>query len=130
MNHIAILHDVVLAFQPEFTLLAASSFAAELRQVFESNNLGPYETALDVRVNHAGSLVGVRTALDRPRAAFVFSGGQKTYQVEQRVTSANESVARGLDNAKVLQKFALLLRFKLRDFHLDLPRHRDNLEPL
>src|SRR5262249_23488966 len=94
------------------------------------NDLCSYEPALDVGVNHSGRSVSIRTALDRPRAAFVFAGRQEADQVQQRVSGANESVARRFGDAEVLKKLALLFRVKLGDFHLDLTGHRDEIKLL
>src|SRR5437763_5840369 len=130
MNHIPVVHNVVLPFQSEFALLAATSFAAELGEVFESSNFSSYEPALDVRVNHSSRLVRGGPALDRPGAAFVFARRQEADQVEQRICGANESVARGFCDAQILEKLALLFGRKLRYFHLDLAGHRDGAELL
>src|SRR5207247_6464177 len=73
MNHISILHDVLFAFHLEFTVLAATRFAAELREVVEANDFRFYKPALDVRVNRAGGLMSSCSPLDRPCPAFIFA---------------------------------------------------------
>src|SRR5262249_24188443 len=82
MNHISVLYDVLFALQLEFSLLATLCLAAERQQVVDSDHLGPYDPALDVRMKGAGGLVRVCAAPDRPRAALVFARRQKTDQVQ------------------------------------------------
>ena len=69
VDDVAVLHDVVLALEPEFPGLAASGLAPEAYEVLVGDHLGADEAALDVAVDLARRLEGGRAAADRPGAA-------------------------------------------------------------
>ena len=55
-HHVAVLHNVILAFAADKALFLAGGHAAKLFQRFKRNNLRPYKAALKVRMNLACGL--------------------------------------------------------------------------
>src|SRR5687767_1866506 len=130
VNYVAVLNDVLFAFQSELALLAAAGLAPQLDQILEADNFSSYETALDVGMNRARGAVRGRPAPYRPRAALVFTRSQKAYQIEQAISGADEPVARRVCYSEVLKKLALLVFVKLGYLHLDFARHRNQAQVL
>src|SRR6202034_3821074 len=91
-NHIAILHDVLFSFELYLRALLGHGKAAGLQQVFPIHHFGFDESALDVAVNRAGSLLRVHSALDGPRAALRLAASEKRNQSEQPVAGLNQPI--------------------------------------
>src|ERR1700761_6403961 len=83
--HVAILHDVLFAFEAHLRLFTRRAEAARGHQVFPVHHFGLDEPALDVAVNCARCFLRVHAALDRPRAAFRLACREKRNQPEQLV---------------------------------------------
>src|SRR5215470_17904101 len=100
VDHVAVLDHIVLALQAQLTLFAAGGQAAALHQIFEADYLCPDEPALDIRMDFAGGLLGMCTLRDGPGAAFVLARSQKTDQIKQTISRADEAVARRFGYSK------------------------------
>src|ERR1035437_6706842 len=76
-QHIAILDDVLFAFQLEQSLFAHAGVAAQIHQRFPVHHFGADELLLEIGMDrargpHRGGVHG-----DGPRPAFVLAGGQE-----------------------------------------------------
>ena len=56
VDDVAILHDVVFAFDADEAFFAGRGYAAVFYEVIEVHDLGTDESALEIRVNLAGGL--------------------------------------------------------------------------
>src|SRR5690606_7961278 len=89
MHHVAVAHDVVLAFQPHFSLLLRARLAAVGDEVLVGDRLGTDEAALEVAVDHARGLRRGRPGPHGPGAHFLDAGGEEGQQPEQLVGCAD-----------------------------------------
>ena len=87
VHHVAVLHDVVLAFEAEGAAGAGFGFGAGVEQLVPMNGFGADEVMLQIGVDGAGRVDGLGAALDGPGAALVFADGEEGDQAEQLVAS-------------------------------------------
>ena len=76
MHHIAVLHDIFLAFYAHFAGFFGFGFAAERDEIVVGNHLGADEAAFKIGMNHAGGLRGGVAFVDGPGADFFDAGGE------------------------------------------------------
>ena len=76
-NHVAVLHDVFLAFEAQLRAFFGDGKAAGGQQIFPAHDFRLDEIFLDVAVNRAGGFLRVQAALDGPRAAFRLAASEK-----------------------------------------------------
>src|ERR1700722_13604018 len=74
-NYVAILHEVFFAFELHLRAFLSDSKTSGLQQVFPIPHFGFNESALDVAVNRARSLLRIHPALDSPGTAFRLPAG-------------------------------------------------------
>src|SRR3954451_7195092 len=80
LDHVAVLDDVVFAFDPQLACLARFRRGPECDQIVIVNDLGGDEAALEISVNHAscgGSLVA---GVNCPRACLFLTGREISAQ--------------------------------------------------
>src|SRR5437762_7114368 len=82
-QHIAVLHDVLLAFEAQLALVARSGVAAQIHQGLPIHNLGADELLFEIRMDGAGRLDRGTVHRNGPGAAFIFSSGEETHQAKQ-----------------------------------------------
>ena len=92
MHDVAILYDVVFAFDGYLAGLAALGLGSESDVVVILDDLGTDEAALKVRVDNACCLRCFHTLAECPRAALFGSGGEESLEVEQVVSGLDETV--------------------------------------
>src|SRR5690606_36412460 len=102
VNHVALLDDVRLAFEPELAGFPRALLAAALDVALVRNDLGANEAPLEVRMDRARRVVCRRVPADRPGPHFLRPGGIKRFQPEQTVRRANYAIQAGLGQAEVL----------------------------
>ena len=68
MHHVAVFHDVLLAFQTQRPAVASFRFGAGVEQLVPVNGFGADEMMFQVSVNGAGSvaLLSIRVPRSRP----------------------------------------------------------------
>src|SRR5512144_227288 len=91
------------------------------------NDLRPYKTALDVRMDPACGLLRVHASFNGPGPHLVLAVGQKRDQAEQAIGNADKLVQRRFLNAEVVEKSLCVSGRKLGYLHLDLPAHAEHL---
>ena len=77
VHHVAVFHDVLLAFEAEGAAGAGFGFGAGFEQLIPMNGLGADEMMLQIGVDGAGRVDGLGAALDSPGAALVFADGEE-----------------------------------------------------
>lgn len=82
MHDIAILDDIVLAFQTPFAGIFRTLFALVRNEVFVAITLCADETAFEIAVNHTGGLWGGRADRNGPGADFLYAGGKVGRQIQ------------------------------------------------
>src|SRR6516162_135674 len=103
------------------------ALAARGNEVVVVHHLGADESALQVGVDpRRGSRRSV-SAADGPGLDLVLADGEKGNQVEQSVGGTDESRPRRFGDSQGVEKVALVLRFKLRDFRLYLRGERNRV---
>src|SRR5208282_5353751 len=80
VHHVAILHDVVFAFEAERAFGAGVGFGAGFEQLIPADGFGADEMFFEVGVDGPGSLLRAAVGGDGPSAALIFSGGEKRNQ--------------------------------------------------
>ena len=77
MHHIAVLHHVIFAFLAQLAGFAAALLAAVGHVVGEAGRLGLDEAALEIGMDDASSLRGLRADGNGPRAALGLAAGEE-----------------------------------------------------
>ncbi len=77
MHHVAILHDVVLAFEAQRAFGAGVGFGAGFEQLVPADGFSADEMLLQIGVDGAGGFDGAGADRNGPGAAFVFAGGEE-----------------------------------------------------
>src|SRR5262249_43105818 len=107
-------HDVVLAFQPELTLLAHRGHrAVGGDQLVVAHHLGADEAPRDVGMNGARGILGAGAPGDRPGPHLVLTHREEGEEAEERVAVAQHALDSGLLQAEVGQESRLLLACQL-----------------
>ena len=117
--HVAILHDVFLAFKAERALGARGGFRAGGQQVVPADGFGADEVMLQVGVDGSGGLRGLGAGRHRPGAALVFAGGEEADEAEQFVALADEADQTALVEAVAGQEFGGLFVVHLGQLGFD-----------
>src|SRR2546422_8907664 len=86
---IAVLDDVLLAFEAHLAMVTAGSHRTAGNQRVVGNDFGADEPPGDVAVNLAGRQLCGRLARDRPGAALVLADGEERDVSEQVVAGAD-----------------------------------------
>src|SRR2546430_17451598 len=76
IDHVPVLHHILLPLRAQLPGLAALRFAAVVHEVLPPHDLGADEAALDVGVDLCRRLWRGQAAADRPGAALVLARGQ------------------------------------------------------
>ena len=105
VHHVAVLCDVLLAFEAQCALGTSRSFGAGFEQRIPANRFGANEVMFQVRVNRAGGLRSFRANRDRPGAAFVFASRKKADQPLQLIALANQADETAFAQAVAAKKF-------------------------
>src|SRR5579862_2028785 len=90
MHYVAILHDVVLAFQAQSSFCAGVGFRSGFQQLIPANGLGADEMFLQIGVDRSRGFLRARVGGDLPGAALVLPCGEERNQSQQLVSRANE----------------------------------------
>ena len=77
MHHVAILHDVLFAFQPQLAFGASVGFRARVQQRVPVDGFRANEMLFQIRVDCAGGVLRARSARHGPGAALVFTDGEE-----------------------------------------------------
>ena len=77
VHHVAILHDIVFAFEPERALGTGVGLGAGFEKLVPADGFGADEMFFQIRVDGAGRFLGAGVRGDLPGAAFVLAGGEK-----------------------------------------------------
>ena len=77
VHHVAVLHDVFLAFKAEGAAGAGGGFRAGVEELVPANGFSPDEMFLQIRVDRSGSVLGACIHRDGPGPAFVFPGSKE-----------------------------------------------------
>src|SRR5262245_35151224 len=76
VQHVAVLHHVILAFLAQTARGGGASLTLVLDEVVVAHGFGADEATLEIGVDHACSLRGGEAALDGPRAHFLHACGE------------------------------------------------------
>ena len=104
VDDVAVLDDVLLAFEPDFAVIAAGGHRAARDQRVVADDFGADEAARDVAVNLAGGELRRRAARDRPGPALVLADGEERDVAEQVVARADDAIETGLGQAEIGEK--------------------------
>ncbi len=77
MHHVAILHDVFLAFEAEPAFGLGVGFRARLQKLVPVDDFRADEMLLQVRMDDPGGILRARVALGRPGTTFVLTYGEE-----------------------------------------------------
>src|SRR5436190_19916402 len=108
MDHVAVAHDVVLAFDPELAGLLRALLAAARDVVVIADDLGADEAALEIGVDNPRRLRRGGAGANRPGTRFLRAGGEVGLQAEQAVRGADHAGEPGFLHAHVVEKDLLV----------------------
>ena len=131
MHDVAILHDIIGAFEPHFAGVLRPLLAAAGDEIGVGDRLGADKAFLEIAVDDPGGLRRLGAARDRPGARLLRAGGQERDQVEQRIAFADDAVEPGLAEAERFEEFALFVGI-VRDARIrprSPPRSRPSARP-
>src|SRR5262245_10625438 len=96
VQHVAVLDDVVLAFEPELAGVARARFAVERDVIVVSDRLGADEALLEIGMDDARRRLRPRSLRHGPGARLFRPGGEIGDEAEQLVALADQPVEPGL----------------------------------
>src|SRR5262245_51259961 len=92
VHAVAVPDDVLLALDAQQTLLPDRGLASEPDQVLPVEDLGLDEAALEVRVDDARSLGGLRALVEGPGATFLLAHREERLQTQHPVAGSHNLV--------------------------------------
>src|SRR5579863_1630096 len=110
VHYVAVLHNVLLAFEAKRAAGAGGGFRARVEQRVPADGLGADEVMLEVGVDGSGTLRGFGASGNGPGAALVFAGGEEADEAQQLIALADEA-----DEAALMQTIAAQ---KIRGFRV------------
>src|SRR5258708_13430239 len=108
VDHVAIAHHVLLALEAQFACLLGALLAAVRDEVVVGGDLGADEAALEIGVDHPGSLRRGRAGADRPGANLLGTGGEIRLLTPQPLRAAEHPTQAPPLPSQVLQEKLLL----------------------
>jgi hypothetical protein len=72
MHHVAILHDVVFAFQPQRSFGSRVGFGASLEELIPADRLSANKMFFQIGMNRARRFLRTRVCRNLPGAALIF----------------------------------------------------------
>ncbi len=91
VHHVPILHDVIFAFQAQCAFRSGIGLRSRLEQLIPPNRLRADEMLFQIRVNGSRAILCSCICGNRPRAAFVFPGGEERNQSQQVIALADQA---------------------------------------
>src|SRR5579864_8788568 len=120
LQHVAVLHLVVLALDAKLALLLGRLPRAEGEELVPADHLGADEPALQVGVDDAGALRCLGAGAERPRPALLVAGGEERPPAEHGVGGLRHAGQGALAEAEPFQQLGALGRGELGGFGLEL----------
>ncbi len=130
VDHVAVLHHILLAFAAELALLLGGVDTAVLDHIIIGNDLRPDEAPLDVSVDFTGGLRGLGALSDGPGAALILAVGQERDKAQQGVAALDEPIQTGFCDAQLVQEHLPVLALQLSDVLLQLGTDGQHLAAL
>src|ERR1700687_5860814 len=125
VDDVAVLHDVLLALEPDFAVIAADGHRAPADQRVVADDLSTDESPRDVGVDFAGREMRCGAPRDRPGAALILPDGEERNIAEQVVAGADDAIEAGLGQTEILEKRGGVGAVELGNLELDLRTDRD-----
>ena len=120
MHHVAVLDDVLLAFETHLAGILGAVLAAERDVILIGDSLGANKTLLEIRVDDAGGLRSLGAAGDRPGAGFLRADREVSYEIEQLIAGPDEAIERRLRQAHLGQELAAICGRQAGELGFDL----------
>ena len=120
MHHVAVLDDVVFAFEPHFASFFCARFAITCDVVRVGDGLGADEAFFEIGVDDARGGRGLGAACDRPGAGFLGADGEIGDEVEQRVAGEDKPVEASFFQSHLGQEGVAVFNTEAREFAFDL----------
>src|SRR5436309_11052076 len=92
VDDVAVQHDIVLAFEPDFTMIAARGHRPARHQRIVADDFRANESTGDVTVDLARRQLRRGASWDRPGSAFVLAHGEERNIPEQVVAGSNHAI--------------------------------------
>ena len=126
MHHIAVLHDVLLAFQAPFAHVFGALFTLVLDEVGIGNHFGADKAFLEIGMDHGGCFRCSSADLDRPRAYFLYAGGEIGLQPQQFVAGADHAIKAWFAHAEILQEGQFVVGSQFGDLGFQFVANNDH----
>src|SRR5262245_31863194 len=91
-HDVAILDDVLLAFESKESLFLERVKTAVSREIVVTANFSANEMILQIGMNHAGRVLRVGSADDCPGTTFFFADREERNQTEQSIGGADQTL--------------------------------------
>src|SRR3712207_4526139 len=92
VHDVSVLHDILFALDAHLAGLLDGSLGAQSDVVFVLDNLGTDESLLKVGVYDAGTLRSLAATHERPCPAFVCPCGEVGLEVEELISSTDQTI--------------------------------------
>src|SRR5271169_5286452 len=95
MHDVAVLDDVVLAFEPHLAGIARAGLAVVSHVIVVSDRLGADKATLEISVDDTRGLRGLGAARHGPGAHLLRPGGEESHKMKERIAGADQTVETG-----------------------------------
>src|SRR4029077_8680783 len=91
VDYVAVLHQVILALEPKRSMRTGHGLGTRCQQCVPVDRLRANEVLLEISVDGSVSSLCAAIVGNRPRAAFIFTHGEKADQPQQRIRLSDQS---------------------------------------
>ncbi len=123
---IAILHHIILSFQPHQTLFLGGIHGAAGLQILKGHDLGADKAALKIAVDLAGGLGSLHAPGDGPGAHLILTAGEGGDIAQQVIAGLNEAIQAPLGEPQLRHEHLGLLGLHAGDVLLELGGNRQH----
>ena len=127
MQHISVLHYIILAFQTKLAGLFHGMLTAQTIDVFKGIRFRADEPFLKISMDDTGTFGRFHALSEGPGTALIFSGRQEGPQIQDAVRSLDDLIQAAFRNAQLLQEFCFLFFIQAAEFLFDLCAYRHNV---
>src|SRR5438552_2780875 len=124
VHHVAVLDDVLAAFEAHLPVLFRTLLALAGDEVRIRDHLGADEPLLEIGVDHAGGLRRGVAVVDRPCADLLRSGGEVRFESKELVAGMDHAVETRFGQPEIRKKRELVLAIEIGDLRFERRAHR------
>src|SRR3989344_8682673 len=127
LNHISILHNILLPFRSDLAQLARFAPTARVEELLPVDDLGADELCFKIAVDGRARFGRRGTIFNSPRARLVLARSKEGDEAKQFVARADKPVDSILKHAVLLAELLFVVRMELAQLALDVRVHHHPL---